>query len=116
MATLVRQVRANESHFRFITRERYGGMPDVRRAIATELRLFASELATDLGRFPGMGQWSSDDLRMAADLMVGAMLSIVMSVLEVGTHPDDEREVVRVAEHQLRLIALGMGQWRGSAD
>ena len=56
MRTLVAQVRAHESHFRFITRERYGGIRTSRRAIAIELRLFASELATDLGRFAGHGR------------------------------------------------------------
>ncbi len=113
VATLVEQVRAHESHFRFVVRERHGGVPEVRLAIAGELRLFGSELATDLGRFPGLAQWDGDDLRMAADLMVGAMLSIVTAILDVGPHhPDDLPEVVSVAERQLRLIALGMGQWR----
>ncbi len=116
VATLVRQVHAHQSHFRFITRERYGGVADVRRAIATELRLFASELATDLGRFPGMADWTSDDLRIAADLMVGAMLSIVMSLLESDHQSAQaQQETVHVAECQLRLIALGMGQWRGKS-
>jgi AcrR family transcriptional regulator len=113
--TLVEQVRADESHFRFLTRERYGGTPDVRRAIATELRLFASELATDLGRFPGMAQWSADDLRMGADLMVAAMLSIVLALLEVDrNHAEDELEVIDSARRQLRIIALGMSQWRST--
>ena len=113
--TLVSQVRAHEPHFRFIIRERYGGTPDVRRAIAAELRLFASELATDLGRFPGMAAWSSEDLRVGADLMVAAMLSIVMALLEVDrNHVEDEVEVIDSARRQLRIIALGMSQWRST--
>ncbi|WP_285503467.1 TetR family transcriptional regulator [Actinokineospora sp. NBRC 105648] len=111
VATLVAQVRKHEPHFRFLVRERYGGAAEVRRAIAAELRLLGSELATDLGRFPGMATWSSDDLRMAADLMVGAMLSIVMALLDVGDHPDDLAQVIGVAERQLRMIALGMAHW-----
>src|SRR5437764_1182312 len=79
----VRQVRAREPHFRFLVRERYGGVPAVRRAIAVELKLIASELAVDLGRFPGLDDCGGDDLRMAADLMVGAMLGIVLALLEV---------------------------------
>jgi TetR/AcrR family transcriptional regulator, fatty acid biosynthesis regulator len=113
VATLAKQVHAHESHFRFITRERYGGVADVRRVIATELNLFASELATDLGRFPAMSDWDSDDLRMAADLMVGAMFSVVISLLEADRqHAEARRQTVRTAERQLRLISLGMDQWR----
>lgn len=116
VAVLVRQVRAKESHFRFVVRERYGGVPAVRRAIAVELKLIASELAVDLGRFPGMDHCSGDDLRMAADLMVGAMLGIVLALLEVDPHhAEDERVVAATAEKQLRLIALGMGQWRSAS-
>ena len=113
VVVLVAQVRANEQHFRFLVRERYGGVPAVRRAIAAELRLIATELAVDLGRFPGLAGCDGDDLRMAADLMVAAMLNIVLALLEVDPHhAEDEREVVVVAEKQLRVIALGLTRWR----
>jgi hypothetical protein len=50
---------------------------------------------------------------MAAGLMVAAMLSTVMDLLEVDQrHPQDEAVLLEQAERQLRLIALGMGQWR----
>ncbi|WP_436495473.1 TetR family transcriptional regulator [Actinokineospora sp. HUAS TT18] len=111
VAILVNQVGRHASHFRFLLRERHGGVEPVRRAIHAELRLLGSELATDLGRFPGMATWSSDDLRMAADLMVSGMLSIVTALLDVADHPDDRAEVVSVAERQLRLIVLGMSRW-----
>lgn len=111
VATLVEQVRAHEAHFRFLVRERHGGVPEVRRAIAGELRLFGSELAADLARFPGMDRWSVRDLRMGADLMVGAMLAVVSALLE-APDADERAEVVAVAERQLRLIALGMAHWR----
>lgn len=112
VATLVRQVHRHEAHFRFIVRERYGGVADVRSAIATELRLFGSELATDLGRFPGMADWTAEDLRMAADLMVGAMFSIVLALLESDPRSAEvQRETVHTAECQLRLITLGLGRW-----
>jgi len=111
VAILVNQVDAYAPHFRFLLRERHGGVEPVRRAIHGEMRLLGSELATDLGRYPGMTRWSADDLRMAADLMVGGMLSIVTALLDVGDHPDDRAEVVSVAERQLRLIVLGMSRW-----
>jgi AcrR family transcriptional regulator len=111
---LVNQVGKHEAHFRFLLRERHGGVPSVRRSIGAELRLLGSELATDLGRFPGMGKWVAEDLRMVADLMVGAMLSVVTALLEVGEHPDDRADAVRAAEGQLRVIVLGMSQWRST--
>jgi AcrR family transcriptional regulator len=112
VAVLARQVHAREAHFRFLVRERYGGIPAVRRAIGLELRLIASELAVDLGRFPGMEKCAADDLRMAADLMVGAMLNIVLALLEVDRHhAEDEVDVMAVAEKQLRLITLGLSRW-----
>ena len=80
---LVRQVRAHEAEFRFIARERYGGVTEVRRAIATELRLFVSELTIDLSRMPGLADWDVEDLEMAADLIVQAMLAAVIDLLEV---------------------------------
>jgi AcrR family transcriptional regulator len=115
VAALTKQVRAHEAHFRFLTRERYGGVVPVQRAIATELRLFTNELTIDLARMPPLAKWSTDDLEMAADLMVSAMLSIVLDLLEVDPHrPDAERDVVSQAERQLRLVALGMAAWRSA--
>lgn len=112
VAILVQQVGRSPSHFRFLIRERYGGVAEVRKSIAGELRLLGSELATDLARYPGMADWDADDLRMVADLMVGAMLSVVTALLDVSGDPRAEVEVVSVAEQQLRLIALGMAHWR----
>ncbi len=115
VAVLVRQVYEHRLHFRFIARERSSGVPALRRAIRSEIRLFSSELATDLSRFPILSGWSSEDLQMIAALMVNTMVSTAEALLDAG--PDDpvaEAEVVRTAEKQLRLIALGMPQWRSS--
>jgi TetR/AcrR family transcriptional regulator, fatty acid biosynthesis regulator len=107
------QVRAHPAQFRFLIRERYGGVGAVRRAIDTELRLFTSELAVDLARLTAGFDWTADDLEMAADLMVSAMLGVVMDLLEIDQrHGDDESAILARAEQQLRLIALGMGSWR----
>ncbi|WP_107983208.1 TetR family transcriptional regulator [Rhodococcus sp. OK519] len=110
---LVRQVRAHEAEFRFVVHERYGGVPEVRRAIATELRLFVSELTIDLGRLPALADWDVEDLEMAADLIVQAMLAAVADLLDV-TRPGsaDERAVILRAEKQLRLVMLGIGGWK----
>ena len=113
VAVLAKQVREHPDQFRFLTRERYGGVDVVRRAIATELRLFTSELTVDLARLTAGFDWTTEDLEMAAGLMVAAMLSTVMDLLEADErHPEDTALVVEKAERQLRLIALGMGAWR----
>jgi len=112
---LGRQVRAHPDQFRFLSRERYGGISAVRRAINTELRLFTSELTVDLARLTAGSDWTPDDLEMAADLMVSAMLATVMELLEVDQrHAEDEAAILDRSERQLRLIALGMGAWRSN--
>jgi AcrR family transcriptional regulator len=113
VGVLAKQVRENPDQFRFLSRERYGGVASVRRAIATELRLFTSDLTVDLARLTAGYDWSADDLEMAAGLMVTAMLNIVMDLLEADDrHPEDVTVLLDRAERQLRLIALGMGAWR----
>ncbi len=108
-------MRDHPAQFQFLSRERYGGVTAVRRAIATELRLFTSELTIDLARMTAGLDWTSDDLEMAADLMVSTMLAAVMDLLEVDQrHAEDEQLVLDRAERQLRLIALGMGVWRSA--
>ena len=113
---LVEQVRAHPAEFQFLTRERYGGIAAVRRAIDTELRLFTSELTVDLARLTAGADWSTDDLEMTADLMVAAMLATVMDLLEVDERrrATEDRRITDTAERQLRLIALGMAHWRSS--
>lgn len=113
VAVLAKQVDSHPDQFRFLTRERYGGVAAVRRAIANELRLFTSELTVDLARLTAGFDWSSDDLEMAARLMVTTMLATVLDLLETDErHPEDAARTLDIAERQLRLIVLGMGEWR----
>lgn len=113
LETLVRQVRAHEQAFRFLARERHGGQPAVARTVTVELRLITSELSVDLSRMPGMADWEVDDLEMAADLLVTAMLEVVLELLDVDRPGGPaEAEVLARAEKQMRLIVLGMGAWR----
>jgi AcrR family transcriptional regulator len=111
--TLYEHVRGNENHFRFIIRERYGGTGPVSGAITVELRLFASELAIDLARFEYLRAWSTEDLHMMADLIVTAMLATVTDLLEAppGDAEADDR-IVSIAQKRLRLIVLGVPNWR----
>jgi AcrR family transcriptional regulator len=110
---LVTHVHENRAHFRFIMRERFGGVSGLRHAIRSELRLFSSELATDLSRFPGLKQWPTEDLQMMAGLIVNAMVSTAEAILDVpGKSPELEEEIVRTTERQLTLITLGVPQWK----
>ncbi len=112
---LGQQVRDNPAQFRFLSRERYGGVRPVRRAIATELRLFTSELAIDLARMTAGFDLTSDDLERSANLMVSAMLATVMELLEVDKrHVQDEQVILDRAEWQLRLIVLGLSLWHSA--
>ncbi|SHH02261.1 transcriptional regulator, TetR family [Jatrophihabitans endophyticus] len=113
VAILARQVADHPEQFRFLTRERYGGVAGVRRAIATELRLFTSDLTIDLARLTVGYDWSTEDLEMVADLMVTTMLGTVVRLLESDErHPEDATSILDHAERQLRIIVLGMGAWR----
>jgi AcrR family transcriptional regulator len=106
---LVRHVRENRQHFLFISRSRASGNPILRHAIRAEIRLFTSDLATDLARLPRVASWSTEDLGMLASLIVSTMISTVEAILDA---PGDEAQVARVAEKQLRLAMLGVPRWR----
>jgi AcrR family transcriptional regulator len=108
ISVLASQVDAYAPYFRFLVNERFGGVAPVRRAIESELRLVVSDLTTDLARMPVLREWAIDDLEMAADLMVNAMLAVVPALLDEATRRERADILVR-AENQLRLIALGMG-------
>ncbi len=116
VAILVRHVHDNRQYFRFIARERNSGVPALRRAIRAEIRMFSSELATDLARFPGLRTWSSEDLQIIAALMVNTMVATVEAMLD--SPPEDplaEQEIILTAEKQLRLIALAIPHWHSDA-
>jgi AcrR family transcriptional regulator len=113
---LVEYVHEHDTHFRFIARERFGGVTALRRAIGSEIRLFASDLATDLARFPYLDRWSSEDLQLLAGLMVNTMVATAEAILDAPpSHPAAEAEIVATAGRQLRMITLGVPQWRSAA-
>ena len=110
---LVQHVHEQRGHFRFIGRERFGGVPVVRNAIRHELELFERELATDLARLPDLRSWTSEDLRVLANLVVNAMVSTAEGIIGAPPErPEAEREIIRTAEKQLRMIVVGAENWR----
>ncbi len=110
---LIDGVQERREHWRFIGRERSSGVTVLRYAIRTEIRLITSELAIDLARFPGLNTWSSEDLNILASVFVNSMIVIAES-LEDTTDPAAIDEIRRIAIKQLRMIAVGVAQWRSS--
>ncbi|MFJ2114738.1 TetR family transcriptional regulator [Streptomyces sp. NPDC087850] len=107
-----RQVRAYPAHVRFVSRERHGGVRQVREAIAAQLRRFSTEVATALGAQPASAGWSGDDLRMLADVYVDHLVMTASAFLDAAEEgPDAEERVAFTARRQLRLIALGRRHW-----
>jgi AcrR family transcriptional regulator len=112
---LVAYVHEHEAHFRFIARELFGGVAALRQAIRVEIRLFASDLAVDLARFPYLDRWSSEDLQLLAGLMVNTMVSTAQAILDSSpSDPAAEAEIITTAERQLLMITLGVPQWRSA--
>jgi AcrR family transcriptional regulator len=110
---LTRHVREHRLHFAFVAHQRSTGNGVMRHAIRNEIRLFTSELATDFARFPILRTWATEDLQMLAGLFVNTMIATVEAILDVPVAaPDAEAEMVRVAEKQLRLMALAIPHWR----
>lgn len=110
---LVEQVREHRRHFAFVARARCTGNAGLRNAIRNEIRLFTSELATDLARFPLLRDWTTADLLMLADLLVNAMIATVEALLEVPLSAREaESAIAHVAEKQLLLTMLAVPHWR----
>ena len=109
----VDHVQINRSLFLFVSRELAGGRKKMRAAIGAELRLFVSELATDLARLPPLTAWTTEDLQMVAGLIVGIMIQAAGAILDLPTgRPDDEAGLRRQTEKQIRLVLLGARLWR----
>ncbi|MFL5829080.1 MAG: TetR family transcriptional regulator [Solirubrobacteraceae bacterium] len=110
---LMEHVRQHRPHFVFVVRVGYTGNVILRHAVRNEVRLFTSELATDLARFPLLREWTTGDLQMLAGLLVNTMIATVGAMLDVPVAgPEAEAEIALVAEKQLRLTMLGVPQWR----
>jgi AcrR family transcriptional regulator len=109
---LVSFVRENRQQFAFVARNRSTGNGVLRHAIRTEVRLFISELATDLARFPLLREWSTADLQMLAGLLVNTMIATIESLLDAPTDsPETVAEITGLAARQMRLIILGVPNW-----
>ncbi len=114
---LVGYVRQHRPHFLFVVRVGSTGNAVLRHAIRSEIRLFTSELATDLARFPVLRDWTTEDLQTLAGLLVNTMIAIVGAMVDAAVAaPDAEADIARIAEKELRMIMLGASQWRSSPE
>jgi AcrR family transcriptional regulator len=109
LAVVVMHMHNHTPHFRFIARERHGGVRRLRRAINRELQLFADELAVDLVAMPGVDAWSTEDRRLLAGLITETIIQMVAELLETGI--DEEPAIVLRTTKQLRLVSLGVPSW-----
>ena len=114
LSVFIDNARKNPDLFRFVYRERYGGAPRIRRAIETELRLIIAEIAIDLSRQSTTSEWDTEDLEMAADLIVSAMLDALAAYHTAN--PADKDDVLDRARKQLRLLLVGVAAWRPARD
>lgn len=109
---VVRHVHENEGHMRFIARERHGGVRRLRRAIRRELELFGDELANDMSVFPIISDWSTEDRRMLAGIVVETMVAVAAELLEAS--PDESDAITKRAERQLTLVFVGVPGWKSA--
>ncbi len=110
--TFLGHARQDELHFRFIAKERYGGSTTLRTAIRQEVRLFTSELATDLARERTLAEVSTADLRLVASLVVQTVM--YATELTLDTDPEDVGRMAAISDdaaRQLTMILLGLREW-----
>jgi AcrR family transcriptional regulator len=110
---VIASITERREHWRFIYRERSGGVTVLRYAIRTELRLITSELATDLARFTRLNAWSTEDLNVLASLFVNSMIVIAEAIEDAQTAEALE-DIRKAAVKQLRMITIGIAGWRSS--
>ncbi|KOG43995.1 transcriptional regulator [Streptomyces virginiae] len=104
-------VRDRPAHVRFLVRERHGGVPAVRDAIAAQLDVFADEIGVALGSDPVSTGWAPDDVTMLSRLLVDHMFMTASAFLTASLRGEDWSAATGTALAQLRLIHLGRVHW-----
>jgi AcrR family transcriptional regulator len=108
-ATLVNHVGTHHPHYRFISRERSGGISSLRAAIAREIQAYTVELAGDLRRYPVIGELDQASLELVSGLIVTVMVATAERLLDAA--PAAEASILRHTEDQMRIIVLGALRW-----
>lgn len=113
VALYVTYVREQHRYFRFAIREYFSGANTTRLAIRNELRFFVSELATDLALLVPDRRITSNDLQMIAQLVVNNMVMATDQIITLpAERPEEEALLVDLLSKQLRVVFLGVAQWR----
>nr|WP_221208669.1 TetR family transcriptional regulator [Nocardioides albus] len=108
---LVDHVHRRRDHFGFIARERVAGPRSVREAIHREIELCERELATDLALMTGTDIWTAKDLHVLSSLFVTVLVATAEQILST-TRPEQEAQIVATVRTQLRMLLVGVYQWR----
>jgi AcrR family transcriptional regulator len=105
-------VNTHRGHFRFVARELFGSVPEVRAAIRDELHVFAQELADDLAERPELSAWPRDEVERLSALIVDQMVLTTGHLLDVPVE-DEEQTNALIAEAvwRLSLIATARDHW-----
>ncbi|MEU3777152.1 TetR family transcriptional regulator [Streptomyces sp. NPDC032472] len=106
-------VRGRPAHVRFLVRERHGGVPAVREAIAGQLDALADEIGVALGADPTSAGWDAPDVTMLSRLLVDHMFMTASAFLAASLRGEDWSAATATARSQLRLIHLGRVHWPG---
>lgn len=112
---LTTHLAADIPHFRFICRERYGGVATISAAIRHELGLFERELTRDLARMPELATWGARDLSLLGGLFVDLMVSAAAEFVTA----DDERvreEITTTLRHRAKMAVVGAAGWTPLSD
>ena len=89
-------VEANRLQFFFISGERHGGSPVIRRAVRNEATHFINEMAEDIRQ-----------------LNIATMMQAATDILDLPPNqPQAHRELTDFLVKQLRVIFLGAMQWK----
>lgn len=108
-------VDANRAVFAFVARERYGGSPALRLAIAREINFFITDLAEDLTGVPTLQHLPSRRLETVAHLVVTTVATLTGDVLDVRADRGPRvEELAAFAVDELMIVALGAAQWKPS--
>jgi AcrR family transcriptional regulator len=105
-------VRADMPHFRFIARERHGGVAAVRKAIAAQLDTYIDELVEDLRLQPASEGWDDGHMRVLGRLYVNVIMLTAADLLDADL--DDraaETRIIAEALTQLRIVSVGREHW-----
>lgn len=113
IAVYLNHVESNRDVFAFVARERYGGSPMLRAAIARELRYFVLELSEDLAVMPNLSHLPAPRRETVSHLVVSTVANLTGDVVDIrpDVGPRIEEHAARAVD-ELMIIALGAAAWK----